>query len=247
MASDIQTSDQRQRALRFAERSSVVLGVVLCAVYGVLCIHGLLASAADLERFHQAAAEGQLSTTEMNTTLWSETRIEAFQRSLQSDLGLPIAVLEIPAIGLEVPVLEGTDKLTLNRAAGHIEGTARPGSDGNVAIAGHRDGFFRGLKDLDVGDHLVLTTLDGRQVFEAQDLRVVDPEDVWVLDPTPSPTLTLVTCYPFYFVGRAPQRFVVTAVETAGEDGGDATDATGRGTNTQQGRRLARTHDRQLD
>jgi sortase A len=121
-------------------------------------------------------------------------------------------VLRIPGIKLEVPVLAGTDDWTLNRAVGHIEETAMPGADGNSGIAGHRDGFFRGLKDVHVGDELVLQTRGADERYLVERIWVVDPEDVSVLDPTPTRALTLVTCYPFYFVGPAPQRFIVRAV-----------------------------------
>ena len=109
-------------------------------------------------------------------------------------------------------VLDGTDELSLTRAVGHIEGTARPGSPGNVGIAGHRDSFFRGLRHLEVGDALSLTTLDGVTHYEVENLDVVEPTAVEVLDPTDYDALTLVTCYPFYFVGSAPERFIVRAV-----------------------------------
>ena len=110
-------------------------------------------------------------------------------------------------------MLDGTDNLTLNRAVGRIAGTARPGEPGNLGIAGHRDGFFRGLKDLAPGGELELETLDGAQlVYTVRDIWIVQPEDVHVLDPTPEPSLTLVTCFPFYHVGSAPERYIVRAV-----------------------------------
>ena len=125
----------------------------------------------------------------------------------------PIAVLRIPKIHLEVPVLPGTDDFVLNRAVGHIEDTALPGTDGNSGIAGHRDGFFRGLKDIGTGDAIELETLRGKkEVYRVERIWVVDPEDVSVIDPTPTRSLTLVTCYPFYHVGPAPQRYIVRAV-----------------------------------
>ena len=116
----------------------------------------------------------------------------------------PLAVLRIPKIRLEVPVLPGTDDRILDRGVGHIEDTAPPGTDGNSGIAGHRDGFFRGLKDIVPGDAIELDTLDGKEAYRVERTWVVDPEDVSVLDPTPTRVLTLVTCYPFYFVGSAP-------------------------------------------
>ncbi len=145
--------------------------------------------------------------------LWSPKRIHAYQESLREPSGGPLALLRIPSIGLEVAVLEGTDDLTLNRAVGRIAGTARPGEPGNLGIAGHRDGFFRGLKDLMPGGELELETLDGaRLVYTVRDIWIVQPEDVQVLDPTPEPSLTLVTCFPFYHVGSAPERYIVRAV-----------------------------------
>ena len=101
-------------------------------------------------------------------------------------------------------MLPGTDDRTLDRAVGHIEDTARPGTDGNSGIAGHRDGFFRGLKDIAPGDVIELDTLQGKDVYRVERTWVVNPEDVSVLDPTSTRALTLVTCYPFYFVGSAP-------------------------------------------
>jgi sortase A len=118
-----------------------------------------------------------------------------------------------------VPVLPGTDDLTLDRAVGHIEDTAQPGRDGNSGIAGHRDGFFRGLKDIAPGDAIELETLRGKGLYRVERTWVVDPEDVSVLDPTPTRALTLVTCYPFYFVGPAPQRFIVRAVSVGDHPG----------------------------
>ena len=121
-------------------------------------------------------------------------------------------MLRIPRLRIEAALLEGTDDATLDRGVGHIEETAPPGTDGNAGIAGHRDGFFRALKDIAEGDAIELQTLGGRETYRVERTWIVEPEDVSVLDPTPSRSLTLVTCYPFYFVGSAPQRFIVRAV-----------------------------------
>ena len=142
---------------------------------------------------------------------WSEKRKAAYFESLQRDAGATLAVLRIPSTNIEVPVLDSTSDLALNRGAGHVEGTAKPGERGNVAIAAHRDGFFRGLKDIKVGDEIELTTLEGQQTFKVTRLSVVDPLNVSVIEPTDEPVVTLVTCYPFYFVGAAPERFIVRA------------------------------------
>ena len=108
-------------------------------------------------------------------------------------------------------LLEGTDEATLDRAVGRIEGTAKPGEPGNLGIAGHRDGYFRGLRHLQRGDAISLTTLDGVARYRVEKIEVVRPERVDVLQPTGEPMLTLVTCYPFYYIGDAPKRFVVQA------------------------------------
>jgi sortase A len=129
-------------------------------------------------------------------------------------------VLRIPKIRLEVPVLPGTDDRTLDRAVGHITGTAQPGATGNMGIAGHRDGFFRGLSAITPGDVIEVDTIKGKDVYRVERTWVVEPEEVSVLEPTSTPTLTLVTCYPFYFIGSAPHRFIVRAARA-----GDTPDA----------------------
>jgi sortase A len=122
-----------------------------------------------------------------------------------------IGRIEIPRLLLSAVVVEGVDKITLRRAVGHIPGTALPGHPGNVGLAGHRDTFFRSLKDVKIKDEVQLSTLQGNFRYEVESLRVVKPENVGVLAPPGHNVLTLVTCYPFYFVGPAPQRWIVRA------------------------------------
>jgi sortase A len=130
--------------------------------------------------------------------------------------GSVIGRLEAPTLHIATTVLEGSDDATLNRASGHIEETALPGEAGNLGIAGHRDTVFRPLKRAKAGDPLTLTTADRVYQYRITDTFIVDPNDVYVLDPTRTPTLTLVTCYPFEFIGHAPRRFIVKA-ELVGE------------------------------
>jgi LPXTG-site transpeptidase (sortase) family protein len=133
-----------------------------------------------------------------------------------ADARRPIeGVLRVPTLGLEVVVYYGTDNQTLDRGAGRIEGTAPLGSSGNVGVAAHRDGFFRPLKDIEVGDEIFVDLASGTLRYEVASTLIVAPEDVWVLAPAAEPTLTLVTCYPFYFVGAAPQRFIVRATASS--------------------------------
>lgn len=164
----------------------------------------------DLARFAAVRLITQAGT--LDQSLWSPERVSAWHEALLEPASAPVAVLRIPKIRLEVPVLPGTDDRTLDRAVGHIEGTAQPGTDGNLGVAGHRDGFFRGLKDITPGDVIELDTMQGKDVYRVERTWVVNPEDVSVLDRTSTRVLTLVTCYPFYFVGSAPQRFIVRAV-----------------------------------
>lgn len=166
----------------------------------------------DLDRFDRVAGAAVEAAEPVDMSLWSEARRKGYEESLSRDLGPTIAVLSIAKLRLTVPVLEGTGAITLDRGAGHIEGTAAPGSDGNVGIAGHRDGFFRPLKDVSKGDVVELRTSSGTSTYIVDELKIVDPGEISVLDATSRPTLTLVTCYPFYFVGSAPKRFVVRAV-----------------------------------
>ena len=122
-----------------------------------------------------------------------------------------IGRIEIPRLGLSASVMEGTSTTTLRRAVGNIAGTALPGQPGNVGISGHRDTFFRPLRNIRRNDIITLTTLLGEYRYRVMSTRIVRPTNVAVLDPTGNEILTLVTCYPFYFVGPAPSRFIVRA------------------------------------
>jgi len=122
--------------------------------------------------------------------------------------------LEIPSVGVSSVVLEGDDEQTLRRAVGHISDTAFPGDPGNIALAGHRDSFFRGLRRIHVGDEIRLTTLNGVFVYRVLSTAIVEPSQVGVLEASTKPVLTLVTCYPFSYIGAAPKRFIVRAIET---------------------------------
>jgi len=128
-----------------------------------------------------------------------------------------VARLESQALGLSATVLEGSDDDTLSRAAGHISETALPGEPGNIGIAGHRDTTFRPIRRIHMGDLLKLTTARRIFTYKVVKTSIVTPEDVEVLSPTEHPALTLVTCYPFEFIGHAPQRFIVRA-DLVGEE-----------------------------
>jgi sortase A len=137
--------------------------------------------------------------------------------SRPSDTGPPphsvIGRLEIPRLDLSVMILEGADEQDLSLGVGRVPGTALPGQDGNVVIAGHRDTFFQPLRKIKENDLITLATLRGSTSYIVEFIKITDPQDVAVLRSTPEPSLTLITCYPFGYLGSAPERFVVRARE----------------------------------
>jgi sortase A len=197
-----------------------VVGIILLAFYLGFRVQGAMFSRLAVRSFEDSVHYTPISTNEhrdqllgINIGPWSQQRIEAYKQSLSRHFPPPLAILRVARIDLEVPVLDGTDSLTLNRGAGWIRGTTRPEQWGNIGIAGHRDGFFRRLKDVNVGDTLALATSTRTDMFVVDKIRVVNPDDVTVLRPG-RPALTLVTCYPIYFAGSAPQRYIVHAALT---------------------------------
>lgn len=226
------------RKLRWVEILAWVVGAALISVWAGYKLHASIGSRSDLRKFERAKAAldpapapansspaktenppverkpaALVANTDVDYSLWAEGRIREYEESLEADLGAPQAIFRIPKLDLEVAVLEGTSDLVLNRGVGRIEGTARIGEVGNIGIAGHRDGFFRGLKDIETGDTMELETLTGTHTYEIYEISIVQPEDVYVLAPTEESRITLVTCYPFYFVGKAPLRYIVQARE----------------------------------
>ena len=156
----------------------------------------------------------------VDMNLWSAVRVKAYTVAVKQETPRTLAILRIPRLNLEVPVYDGTADAVLDLAAGRIEDTALPGTPGNVGIAAHRDGYFRVLKDIKEGDALVLDTPVATEQFRVQWIKITTPDDVSVIDPTPTPAVTLVGCYPFYHVGAAPKRFIVRAVPAAGSPSG---------------------------
>jgi sortase A len=139
------------------ERLAWAAGVVGLVVWSIAGVYGAVSARDAIEQF---AGPDQ--------RLWSPERVRAWRDTQTDEAPTPLAVLRIPRLGVEAPVLEGTSEWTLNRGVGLIEDTARPGADGNSGIAGHRDGFFRGLKDVRVGDVLALETRDGITAYRAR-------------------------------------------------------------------------------
>ena len=130
--------------------------------------------------------------------------------------GSAIGEIRIERIGLAAVVAEGDSPVTLRRAVGHLAETPLPGSEGNVVLAGHRDTFFRPLKRIRAGDAITLTTSRGDFAYVVESMSVVSADDVEALLPRDGRTLTLVTCFPFFYVGSAPDRFIVRARQIDG-------------------------------
>ena len=217
-----------KRSLGWVEAGFYLAGVAMLGVFFLLRFEGHRQSDAGIAAFHAAAAVQSMhqgattasvapeqrpedEITMPDQSLWSEQRIRDYETSRQIQGTAPLAVLSIDKVGIEVPVYDGTDDYNLNRGVGRIEGTAAVDGAGNLGIAGHRDSFFRGLKDVAIGDRLELMTAEGKVHYSITSIDIVEPRDVWVLAPTEHRTITLVTCYPFYYVGHAPKRYIVKA------------------------------------
>lgn len=196
------------------------MGLIFLALFFLARGWGDYQSQSDIRAFEQAMASESLSPDSMSMlegdqslepdySLWSKKRIDDYHTSLKQRDDAPLGILRIEKLDLKVPVYNGTDEINLNRGAGRIKGTARVDSPGNLGIAAHRDGFFRGLKDIEIGDSIDLLTQQGKTEFVVSSITIVDPKDISVLAPTDDPSITLVTCYPFYFVGHAPKRYIV--------------------------------------
>jgi sortase A len=196
----------RHDALRWIERGLLTIGVAL----GAWCAAVLVEA-----RFHQAVPiSRQLTVTQVAVPVLPGDEGSAARHAAAPSAppaGSLIARLQAPSVAMTTNVLEGSDDGTLSRGAGHIEDTPFPGQPGNIGIAGHRDTVFRPLRRIKVGDPLQLTSGDRTYNYRISKTLIVGPDDVYVLDPTERPTLTLVTCYPFEFIGHAPKRFIVQA------------------------------------
>jgi len=215
----------RNASSRIIEVGCWAVGVILIALYFAARVGGELERAHGIALFAEARAATRLAADEIvldpDATVSGrplpaspETPREASPASTRAqgfEL-LPVALLRIPGVGLEVPVYADTSERNLNRGAGWVEGTAAPGEIGNIAIAAHRDGHFRPLKDVAVGDVLELESLLKKRSYRVVELSIVDPRDISPLGATENAVVTLVTCYPFYFVGNAPQRYIVRAL-----------------------------------
>ncbi len=214
------SKNSRKKSLRILESGLLTTGLVLLAMFFLARGWGNYQSRSDIEAFEQALVTGpgpdtavatgdEETSLEPDYTLWSDKRINDYHISHTQRNDEPLGILSIDKLNLKVPVYNGTDEINLNRGAGRIKGTARVDSPGNLGIAAHRDGFFRALKDIEIGDSIDMLTQQGKTEFVVSSITIVDPADISVLAPTDDKSITLVTCYPFYFVGHAPKRYIV--------------------------------------
>lgn len=195
--------------IRHFETLLWITGVVCLTTAGTMYMRSAFAQSQALQAVEQWHVAGD---TRPDQSLWSPQRRRAYEKVIAGRRqDNPIAALEVSTLGLRVAVFEGTTDRILNLGAGRVKGTAPVGSNGNIAIAAHRDGYFRGLKDITTGDRIRVEHPHGVDQYVVTELQIVSPNDVSVLAPGELPTLTLITCYPFYFVGNAPQRFIVQA------------------------------------
>ena len=191
-----------RRALWAAQWTSILLGLLLTGFYALAAIDAKVVQHADLDAF--AASIG-----EPDRSLWSDIRVREFAESKHAAAGPVSGVLHIPSLKLKVPIYPDESDLHLNRGVGLVSGSGSPDQGGNAAIAGHRDGYFRVLKDIKRGEVIEIQTRLSVHRYRITSVDIVDKHDNRLLSDTEDPSITLVTCYPFYFVGAAPQRFLV--------------------------------------
>src|SRR5688572_14026843 len=192
-----------RRALRRLERLLMILGIVSLGYYGYVSAETALYQSIENRELDAILASGPPPPP--------RAARPAARRRMVPATGAPMGRIEIPRLGVSAVIRAGSDARTLRLAVGYIPGTALPGDGGNIGLAAHRDTFFRRLRDIRTDDEIRLVTPEGTFAYTVERTDVVRPRDTWVLNQTPEPTLTLVTCYPFTYVGSAPQRFIVRA------------------------------------
>jgi LPXTG-site transpeptidase (sortase) family protein len=203
-------------ARRSLERFLLIVGLVCCGIWLYAWADARWFEMRESRRLEQA-----LASPEQASVPSAAESFDSFRRPGGTGAGAPpapreegelIGRVELPRLGIEALLLEGIAAQTLRRGVGHIPGTPLPSDGGNVGLAGHRDSYFRALKDVKQGDVVDLKTLNGTWSYRVAWTRIVLPSEVDVLDPTPAAAVTLVTCYPFHYVGAAPKRFIVRAL-----------------------------------
>ena len=218
---ELSTNTPRNDRWVWAERALLAIGIVCLCIVAWSWIDAKALEIRETQRLEEALAAAptvKSKASETDSFASFEKGAEQVQKEEKKDEVPPpgpgelVGRISIPRLDVTAIVLEGVETKTLRRGAGHIPATALPDQEeGNVGLAAHRDSFFRGLKDIREDDTIELTTLDGTFRYKVEWTKIVKPTDVSVLEPTKEPALTLVTCYPFYYVGSAPKRFIVRA------------------------------------
>lgn len=204
--------------LKLLERLLLVIGLICLAYYGYVSAESALYQAYETREL-DAILAGAATDRTAETTVWVAPPRPATPATPATPpaprprpaTGSTLGRLEIPRLGVSAIVRAGSDARTLRLAVGHIGGTALPGEPGNIGLAAHRDTFFRRLGEIRQNDLVRLVTREGTFTYTVHATGIVEPRDTWVLNQTGEPALTLITCYPFRYVGSAPQRFVVRA------------------------------------
>ena len=205
-------SARRQTRLRWTQRLLFITGILLLGYVGFTLLEARLYQASAKRSLeNQIRLQNDQVQKEQVEKEQGENHTKPVTSRAVTKTGDVLGRMDIPRLGMSVAVLQGTSSRVLRLGIGHIAGTPLPGEDGNIGIAGHRDTFFRGLKDIRKNDEIQIQTARGLSRYEVDWAKVVANDDQGVLAPSTNSALTLVTCYPFYFVGPAPKRFVVRA------------------------------------
>ena len=200
-----------KRTLSWSRRTFLACAVVLLGYCGFVVVDGWIYQRQEDRRLDRQLLDRQAAALGSD----QNKQVASSKLTVPGMGGDLIGRIEIPRLHLSVVIVEGITQATLRRAVGHIPGTALPGGRGNIGLSGHRDTFFRPLRNIQHDDVISVITLSGEYRYRVVSTRVVGPADIAVLDPVGSEVLTLVTCYPFYFLGPAPGRFIVRAERIA--------------------------------
>ncbi len=199
-------------------RKTALRAVEVCLWVVALACLGFCSIAYGGAAIHQAREKAILASLRANSAAHADVRSGIRATSLRAPGEVLLGLIEIPRLDTSAIVEEGVSTGTLWKAVGHLPGTALPGQPGNAVLAGHRDTYFSGLGDLKAGDLVSFKSPTATYSYRVEFARVVEPDDDSVLSASKEGTLTLITCYPFHYIGSAPQRYVVTAREVPTSD-----------------------------
>jgi sortase A len=195
------------RFLRWSRTIFLVAGILALGYSGLIILDSKIYQAIQIRHFQNELGSTKPLVGNAVSAAYTPTALAQ---------GVALGRIDIARLGVSAMIMEGTDDRTLDRAVGHIRGTPMLGTNGNTAIAGHRDTFFRPLRNIRHNDEIIVSTLRASTRYLVDSTQVVAPDDIQVLNNSGSTTLTLVTCYPFYFLGAAPKRFIVRAHKEPG-------------------------------